>query len=327
MKRLPNGYGNVSKLSGTRRRPFVVRTPQGDILDYAETRMKGIEMLTEYHDDPYDINVRKLTLKELYERYTKTKTYKELSKSARTGMRTAFNKLEKLYNVAYRRIKVPQMQKATEDAGGPSPQHQMRNFFYHMDSYARTLEIKDKDHYDLIKVKSVVSKSGKVVSEKEIEEMWQNVHDEYTKHFLILIYTGFRIAAYVNFTVDNVNLEEMYFKGGVKTEAGKDRIVPIHPRIQPFVLKMIAETDKFLLPELQEYKRPDEKFRNELKKTIVKNKYTPHDARHTFRTRLHKKGVDKLTLDLLFGHGETSLEKTYTHLDVEDLREAIDKLD
>ena len=48
---------------------------------------------------------------------------------------------------------------------------------------------------------------------------------------LLMIYTGFRIAAFRNITY---NEAEQYFQGGVKTAAGKNRIVPLHPAVQGF---------------------------------------------------------------------------------------------
>lgn len=49
---------------------------------------------------------------------------------------------------------------------------------------------------------------------------------------LIMCYSGFRIKAFTNM---ETNLKEQYFKGGVKTRASKERIVPIHPAIYDMV--------------------------------------------------------------------------------------------
>lgn len=66
--RNPNGYGTVAKLSGKRRRPYIVkktvgwnekRQPIYDIIGYAETREAGNIMLAEYNRDPWDVDGRK----------------------------------------------------------------------------------------------------------------------------------------------------------------------------------------------------------------------------------------------------------------------------
>ena len=43
---------------------------------------------------------------------------------------------------------------------------------------------------------------------------------------LIMCYSGWRISEYIGL---EVNLQKKYFMGGIKTEAGKGRIVPIIP--------------------------------------------------------------------------------------------------
>lgn len=73
--RLPNGYGSVVKMSGKRRKPYMVRKTIGwhldetkgrqiqdfQIIGYAETRAEGLKMLAEYNQNPYDVNVAKVT--------------------------------------------------------------------------------------------------------------------------------------------------------------------------------------------------------------------------------------------------------------------------
>jgi hypothetical protein len=75
--RNPNGYGTVAKLSGKRRRPYIVkktvgwnekRQPIYDIIGYAETREAGNIMLAEYNRDPWDVDRAKITLQQLFER-------------------------------------------------------------------------------------------------------------------------------------------------------------------------------------------------------------------------------------------------------------------
>lgn len=85
--RLPNGYGSVVKMSGKRRKPYMVRKTIGwhldetkgrqiqdfQIIGYAETRAEGLRMLAEYNQNPYDVNVAKVTFSEVYERWSKYK--------------------------------------------------------------------------------------------------------------------------------------------------------------------------------------------------------------------------------------------------------------
>ena len=74
--RNPNGFGTVARLSGNRRRPFIIKKVVGwnnkghpiyDIVGYAATREEGLMILSEYNRDPWDVDRAKITMKELFE--------------------------------------------------------------------------------------------------------------------------------------------------------------------------------------------------------------------------------------------------------------------
>ena len=74
--KLPNGYGSVVKLSGKRRKPWMVRKTTGYRIDpvkekkvneyiiigYAATKTEGLQMLADYNRNPYDTKAAKMTL-------------------------------------------------------------------------------------------------------------------------------------------------------------------------------------------------------------------------------------------------------------------------
>ena len=64
---------------------------------------------------------------------------------------------------------------------------------------------------------------------------------------------------------EDVNLQERYIKGGVKTESGKNRIVPIHSKIFKYVEKWYNKGNEYLITNSQNKKMlyrnwKDEKF-------------------------------------------------------------------
>jgi len=76
--RLPNGYGGVTKLSGRRRKPYMVRKTIGWHIDektdkkvqdyvvigYAATKSEALQMLADYNNNPFDVSASKITFKE-----------------------------------------------------------------------------------------------------------------------------------------------------------------------------------------------------------------------------------------------------------------------
>lgn len=81
--RLPNGYGSITKLSGRRRKPYMVRVkgilqPDGtytrQVLGYYKTRSEAYEELVAYNKTPIDLNVAEYyTLGILIQKFIKEK--------------------------------------------------------------------------------------------------------------------------------------------------------------------------------------------------------------------------------------------------------------
>lgn len=76
--RNPNGYGSITKLSGNRRNPYMVKVnthmderyyPVYDILGYYPTWADASIALAKYNDDPYDISAAHMTFAQLYKYY------------------------------------------------------------------------------------------------------------------------------------------------------------------------------------------------------------------------------------------------------------------
>ena len=149
--RLPNGYGSVVKLSGKRRRPYMVRGgvygyddrgyPQYDVVGYTETREQGLTMLAEYNRNPWDVDKAKITLKELFELWKEKKAPK-LGTSNRQSLCSAFKHCSTLVNKSYKQIKAFQMQETIDGCGkGYSTQAAIKNLWGHLDRFALELDV------------------------------------------------------------------------------------------------------------------------------------------------------------------------------------------
>ncbi len=136
-----------------------------------------------------------------------------------------------------------------------------------------------------------------------------------------MIYSGWRIGELL--TLEEINLKEGYFRGGVKTRASKHRLVPIHPKIADMV--KIRSQSGWINISYQTYMK---EFNKALTAAGVTDKHTPHDCRHTFATLLNNSGANPVSVKRLLGHssGGDITEKIYTHKDIEQLRIAIEKI-
>ena len=107
----PNGYGTVTKLSGNRRKPWVVKEGKSGKqkpIGYTTTREEGLIMLAKYNNDPWDIETDKITLQELYDLWLEKRAVK-LGSSNQSSLKSAYKHCSKLGKVRYTQIKSYQL--------------------------------------------------------------------------------------------------------------------------------------------------------------------------------------------------------------------------
>lgn len=334
----PNGYGTVVKLAGNRRRPFVVRKTAGwnakghpiyKVIGYAETREDGLIMLAEYNRNPYDINLSKITLKELYEKWS-TRDFPKMAKSTAGSHKSAFTHVKELYDLPYKNIKAYQMQEAIDNCGrGYSTQAAIKNLFGQLDKFALELDVISKCNSALITTAPIAPTQKTPFSEEEIAAVWSISGQEWVDSVLFFLYTGFRIGELRTIKINSVDLKQMTITGGIKTKAGKDRIVPIHPRIQKIVQNRIEHSQSGYLFEYNGKQLSAPQYYMLWNKIMgqLNLHHKPHECRHTFRTRLDSAGANKRCMDLLMGHTSRDVgERVYTHKTMEELRDTINLL-
>lgn len=141
-------------------------------------------------------------------------------------------------------------------------------------------------------------------------------------------YTGFRPTELLDMKKSSVY--DGCFHGGIKTEAGKKRIVPIAPKIAELVERFYAREGEYMfrikgITNQRQWR--DKSFYETLKRLGIDNdEITPYSCRHTFATML--KDVDGIAFDKskLMGHTTTAMTEHYQHADVESLRSIMNKL-
>lgn len=327
--RFPNGAGSVVKLSGNRRKPYGVRVTVGwedgkqvrKYVGYYQTKMEAVQALADWNMNPYDIDGRTMTFIELWEHWRKNE-YDEGTRASQSAWRSGFKHCEPIHHMPIRDIKVAHIKELMKGKGG-STQAQIKGIASKLFKYAIEYEWIDRNPAQLVSKKDTKPKKPKnVFTEAEIEELWRRVEDdEFIETVLILIYTGMRVTEMLEIKQENVHGN--YMIGGKKTDAGIDRIIPLHHRIRPFVEKRL-DGGKWLI---QEDGRPLEyhPYRNRFLKRI--EGHTIHETRHTFASRMHTAGVNDVTLKMIIGHSQPDItSQVYIHKQVEELLEAVERM-
>ncbi len=342
MKRA-NGDGSVYKIGGKRRKPWAARITIGwqlhadtgkvrqiyQPIGTFATRPEAEKALNSFLENPYDIDAHKITFAEAYERWS-SEYYQTLSNdsSART-YKAAFAYCKPLYNMRMRDIRVEHLQGAINDAQvGDATKSRMKSMFNMMYKWALIHEVVDKDYSALF-----VHKTGKRDKTKrvpfrnsEIQKLWKIKDFKNADMVLFDLYTGFRPSEILLIENKYVDLVRWRIKGGMKTDAGRDRVVPIHEKIRPIVEKHYNPDNKYLFLDETGKQMTYDQYRGRFKNVMrqIGATHTPHEARHTFISCAKHFKVDDLLLKALVGHKIRDVtEAVYTHRPLSDYAEAV----
>lgn len=374
--KLPNGYGSVTKLSGNRRKPYLARVTLGWITDKEtgktkqnrvligtfKTKKEALQALAEYSANPYDLQTENMTLAELYQKWTDYYFPTLESDSSSRTITSAWKYCHAIAGMRVKDLRARHIKGIMEDgyiisergknAGEKVPasagtKARIKSMFNLMLDYALEYELIDKNYArtfdisnDIIKEKEAATRGHISFNDSEMKSLWDNLGKiRFVDWILIQCYMGWRPQELAILEIKNVNLESWCITGGMKTDAGKNRVVPIHSRIRQLVKKNydtaleLGSDRLFNDPEAVKggMKITYDKYAGRFSKVIsaldLREDHRPHDPRATFITMAKKAGVDEYVIKRLAGHRITDItEATYTQRDIEWLRTELEKM-
>lgn len=335
--RNPNGYGSIVKMSGKRRKPFAVRVTAGwaadgkqiyKFISYHTSKSEAIIALAEYNKAPYDLDANNITFAEIYERYSNENTFTD---SLARLNKTCFNHSKPLHDIVFKNLRKAHFQGVINTLETPTAKANVASFFRKLGIYALENDIIHKDYAQFVVTPSKNRKTKKTpFLAEEINLFWDHIGNANAEIMIMLCYSGMRISELLTLKKDQVNLEESYIITGSKTEAGKDRYIPIHPRIKPLLEKHMANKTEWAIvnrfgDKPIRYDSFHAKRWSKLKKKLqFRDELTIHSTRHFFVSELHKHGADKIAVQKIVGHkGEDVTDDTYTHISNQLLHDTV----
>ena len=164
-----------------------------------------------------------------------------------------------------------------------------------------------------------------VWSADEIGAFWAAL-PEYPilEYVLIMCYAGLRYGEISKIKLSDVHMEENYMVGGIKSDAGIDRQIPIHAKIKPLIAKIMLRNKTRLMEMSQPafYKQYYAALSN-----LPVRQLPPHTCRHYFFSRMTAAGVQGGIIAEVGGHADylTTL-KNYVRIPLADKLEAVNKI-
>lgn len=317
----PNGFGSIRHLKGKRRKPYMVEKTLGYhivnpdappeeqkmkrdyyIVGYYHTRKEAMMALAEYNKTPTST-----------ENWTFERIFKEWSTNRSTAnYDSAYKYFTPLYQKRFKDLKTMDLEQTIlKSDAPPSTKHKMKILLNQLYKYALKYDIVSIDYASRFAIESPKPKIVRhLYTHEEITALKANMDSPVARITLVQLYSGMRISEVLTCEIDR---ENNLFKGGVKTKAGKNRIIPIHSAIQDIEFPQHWTKNVF--------QKEFDKFKKKMNM-----EHTSHDARVTFISKADGLMSDT-TLKLLVGHEIHDVtKKVYTKKTIDELREAIEKI-
>lgn len=336
-KKLPNGFGQISEIKDRNlRKPFRAMVsvgtkangrPDSKILGYFETYNDAYSALVEYNHNPFDFK-ENVTMNELFDRWFKEYKEEGLHQTTYNTMRRCWDFCSSIYTLPVKDIKIRHIRYCIDEGFSvdngvvkyPSNQQKCRikSLFNHMLDYAVNNELIPINPAKSMTLPKNIRNAPnnnihhEALSDSELVELSR---EEFELRDLMIIqcYTGLRPQELLSLRSENINLEKGYIIGGMKTEVGKDRLIPIHDCIKP----LLAKTKGFENITYQQLNKAYTDFHG----------HKPHDGRKTFITLAKKYNVDEYAIKYIVGHKISDLtERVYTDREFEWLKAEIAKI-
>lgn len=326
-------------MNGNRRKPYAVRITTGwkdgkqvrKYLGYYKDHTEAVIALGEYLKTGYDVDLAKLTLDEVYDRWI-ARIEDKVSKNVLNSHNMAKMRFERMGNRPISSLKADHLQDWMDNIDlMPGSKKRLKSTMIQLFNYAIRNDIVNTNYAQHIEINEKVEKTGKVFTDEEIQVLWNNVDDPVAQWILILIYTGMRIGELLIMTSDKIYFDECYMIGGFKSEAGTDRVIPLHREILPLVKQQLGNA-KYLMRDEKgrklSYAKALEQFKMFMNTHNLDKEHLPHDTRKTGISLMHSAGIPIETVRIIVGHsGKGVTETTYIYKQPHELVEAINMVE
>ena len=311
IKKRGNGQGSVYKLPNGHYRAVVTlgyynkdgarkrKTVSKEFVKRTDA-LTALISLREVEKRPSDMR-----LYDLHELYLQSKEYAELSDSQRNKLTYGWNRWEPMALRGIATLTVDDLQTQIDSAAKTYyPAKDMKVIMSHLYRIAIKKEIVDYNKTEYIDLPDTPTPKLDCWKKEEVDAMWADyANHPFTGYVLIMCYAGLRYGELSTIQLDNIHLNEDYMIGGIKSEAGINREIPIASKIKPIVQRFALEGRNKLL-EMNEdtfYKT----YWEMVERTQIRH-LPPQTCRHYYFSAMTAKGVQGGIIAKTGGHSSYS---------------------
>ena len=320
-----NGTGTVYRLQGRRTRPWVAAKGK-TIIGYFDKKTTALEALARLQGRSID-EIYNWTFKQVYEAW-KGEHFRDIGVKGVESYERAYDVFEPLHDRKFRELRTADYQIVIDKYSDKS--HSLLSKFKQlatqMSQWGIRQELITTNFASFIKLPENVKKEKEIFSEEDIQKLEAD-GSQAAKLALMMVYTGMRIGELFGLRTENVH--ETYVIGGEKTEAGRNRIIPIRSEGRKYFEEFKERAKGELLISGYAGQKVIANFRKRdyypLLERLGISKKTPHATRHTFASWAVANNIKPELLQKMLGHADYSTTANiYEHFDIDQLVNAID---
>lgn len=346
---MPNGYGSVHKIGGSkqRRRPWRARVTDGWIFDetkgkavqqfrtlgYYATKKEALVALAEYNKQPAAPGSAHITFADVYKMWL-DRNESVFNSVVLSGYAKAFERSSALHSVRIHDLRTEHLQAVMDEhPNGYGSQKRLRTLWRKMYRLAIEKDFIHKNYAEFVILKDSGDSEGtrQPFSKSQIKTLWENVDKiPGIDSILIMAYSGFRPSEFLSISTERIHLAERWIDlHGTKTKAAK-RAVPIHKKILPLIERVAGEKYIYEMPATGERMKYAYYLRyvwHPIIEALGFENLTPHSCRHFFISAAVEAGVNDRLLKKIVGHSTGDITGHYTHAFLDSLINEIDKIE
>ena len=285
------------------------------------------------------------SVSDIYRMWSRSK-FPELSAKSVESYRGSWKHFEPIAGMKMNKVRAVHFQALVDEHNGAGISRDIKTLARALCRFSMENDIIDKDYSQYIRLPRYEKNQKQIFTREQIALLWKNSGQPDVQAVLVMIYMGFRIGEMTSLRAEDVHIGENYITGGIKTEAGRNRIVPFPcgvPEIKSFIMRRLElpDGDGRLYPCTVSVFRKDMFYRPLIRLGILDAHYgrggnivfhsqrhlTPHSARHTFATLSVEAGMRPEYLQRIIGHATyRTTSDYYVHPDFSRLAAEMDKL-
>ena len=276
---------------------------------------------------------RRLTLQQLYDEWEPFYSPR-VGRSTMVNYAAAYKHFARFHNIFVDLITAADLQECIDACpSGKRTKQNMKCTAGLLWHYAYDRELIDRDITQNLYVGKDPTVKREPITEQELEVIRQAIGTvPYAEYVFAQCYLGFRPCEFLSLRKSDVTTvgEQLILTGGSKTEAGRDRAVPVPPPIVDIIVdRMVQPGTDLLFPRLSDLKPMSHDYYNKhvfqpmMKKLNIAEGKTPYCARHTYSDMLKNVAADDRVKAALMGHTSYDFtRKAYQSTDIQELIDA-----